>query len=157
VLTAPTEMRLARSSREPDILFVARANRERLTDKHLDGPADLVIELVSDDSVARDRVEKFDEYQEAGVAEYWLFDPRPGKEWADFSRLSEAGTYEAVTPDAAGRIHSSALPGFWLDPAWFWQDPLPQARILLNTIAPDEFPSPRRDAATGEGAPEPRD
>src|SRR5918992_1829479 len=78
VIFAPFEMRLARSAREPDLLFVAAQHRDRLTGKRVEGPADLVIELVSDDSVARDRAEKFREYQEAGVLEYWVFDPRPG-------------------------------------------------------------------------------
>lgn len=37
--------------RSPDILFVARENRDRLRRTHLDGPADLVVETVSPDSV----------------------------------------------------------------------------------------------------------
>jgi Uma2 family endonuclease len=136
VMLAPFEMRLARSSREPDLLFVAAQHLDRLTGKRLDGPADLVIELVSDDSVARDRAEKFAEYQEAGIPEYWVFDPRPGKEREDFYRLVE-GAYEAVHPDADGRIHSAALPGFWIVAGWLRQDPLPDPLDMLAIIAPD--------------------
>src|SRR5215204_682986 len=52
VLVAPTEMRLAmvRSAREPDILFVSHEHRDRVAERRIDGPADLVIEVVSDDS-----------------------------------------------------------------------------------------------------------
>src|SRR5687768_10863893 len=51
VLTAPFGMRLrqGRSFREPDILFVATAHRNRLVDIAIEGPTDLVIEVISDD------------------------------------------------------------------------------------------------------------
>jgi Uma2 family endonuclease len=38
---------------------------------HLDGPADLVVEVVSPDSPTRDRQEMLVDYAEAGVPEYW--------------------------------------------------------------------------------------
>ena len=136
LLTAPIAMRLARLAREPDILFVARENLYRLTPEQLEGPADLVIEVVSDDSVTRDRVEKRAEYAAAGIPEYWVFDPRPGQHRADFFRLGVGGVYAAVPLGADGRYRSLALPGFWLDPAWLWQEPLPKPLTLLADIAP---------------------
>ncbi len=125
-----------RISREPDLLFVAKQHYDRLTEERLEGPADLVIELLSDSSVMRDRDRKFYEYQDAGIPEYWVFDPRPGKQRADFYRLSSAGKYEAVALDDAGRYHSTVLPGFLLKPEWTWQDPHPDAIILLMQIVP---------------------
>ncbi|MDP9356347.1 MAG: Uma2 family endonuclease, partial [Chloroflexota bacterium] len=67
VMVAPFEMRLApgQASREPDLLFVARSHTDRLAPARLEGPADLVMELISDSSVARDRDDKFYEYQDA--------------------------------------------------------------------------------------------
>src|SRR3712207_261063 len=47
--------------RSPDILFVARQNRGRLKRTFLDGPADLAVEIISEDSQRRDRREKFRE------------------------------------------------------------------------------------------------
>ena len=138
VIAAPFEMRVfpGRSSREPDLIFVAREHLARLAAERLEGPADLAIELISDSSVARDRHDKFDEYQEAGVGEYWIIDPRPGKERADFYQLTTEGEYQAVLPDADGRYHSLVVPGFWLNPDWMWQDPLPNPLVLLGTVAP---------------------
>jgi Uma2 family endonuclease len=52
-------------ARQPDLLFVAREHLDRLTETRLSGPADFVVEVVSDDSVARDRADKFYEYQAA--------------------------------------------------------------------------------------------
>jgi Uma2 family endonuclease len=134
----PFEMRLSeRVAREPDVLFVARDHLDRLTAQRLLGPADLAVEIISDDSVTRDRIEKRDQYAAAGVPEYWLLDPRPGKKRAEFYRLTNDGIYEAVPPDADGRYHSSPVPGFWLRPAWLWQDPLPDPLTLLAEIAPE--------------------
>jgi len=84
VRVTPLEMRIlpGRSSREPDLFFVAREHLDRLTPERLLGPADLVIEIVSESSVERDRQDKFREYEQAGVHEYWLFDSRPGREGA---------------------------------------------------------------------------
>jgi len=118
---APLEMRLPRSAREPDILFVANENLEGLTEHRLEGPADLVVEIISDDSVQRDRRDKFKEYREAGVREYWIIDPRPGKQRADFFRLDEAGDYSLFATEDDDKVAATVLPGFWLRPEWLWQ------------------------------------
>ena len=138
VLEAPFEMHLGpgKSSREPDLLFIAREHQDRVTAERLEGPADLVIELVSDSSVVRDHEEKFREYEAAGVREYWICDPRPGKQQTSFYQLTAEGKYQAVPPDADGRYHALVLPGFWLDPAWLWEEPLPDPLTTLATIAP---------------------
>ncbi len=123
VRIAPFEMKLkpGGSSREPDILFIARENLERLTEDKLVGPADLVVEIISKDSVQRDRDDKFREYSEAGIREYWIIDPRPGKQRADFFRLAERGGYRLFATEDDERIESRVLSGFWLRPAWLWQ------------------------------------
>lgn len=136
VFIAPYEMVLqpGKLSREPDLLFVAREHADRITAARLIGPADLVIEIISDSSVTRDRETKFAEYQAAGIPEYWLFDPRPGHEWLRPYALASDGAYQPIAPDSAGRYHSTVIPGFWLDPAWLWQDPLPDTLTLLKRI-----------------------
>jgi len=121
IRVAPLEMRLSHSAREPDILFVANNNLEQLTADRLKGPADLVIEIISDDSVQRDRRDKFKEYREAGVREYWIIDPRAGKQRADFFRLDEAGDYDLFATEDDDKVASEVLPGFWLRPEWLWQ------------------------------------
>src|SRR5688500_17746879 len=45
VLSEPFNMRLTRSGRSPDVMVVL--DRNRLRDHHVDGPADLVVEIVS--------------------------------------------------------------------------------------------------------------
>lgn len=127
-----------------------------MTPERLEGPADLVIELISDRSLARDRDDKFYEYQAAGVPEYWIIDPRPGKERADFYQLMSAGKYQAALQDANGRYFATVLPNFWLDPNWLWQNPLPNPLALLAAIAPqamgDLFGSTPTGDSTGSDA-----
>lgn len=133
---APFEMRARPDgpAREPDLMFVAREHLDRLTPERLDGPADLVIEIISDDSVARDRADKFYEYQEAGVREYWIIDPRPGKERADFYQITSEGQFQAALPDTDGHYHAAVLPGFWFRPDWLWQETLPDPLTALAEI-----------------------
>lgn len=139
VLLAPAQMRIAdgQAAREPDIFFLAAAHRDRRARLGIEGPADLVIEVISDDSVTRDRVDKLAEYEAAGIPEYWLFDPRPDRPRTTFNRLTAAGVYEEVPLDPAGRFVSEVLPSFWFEPAWLWQDPRPAPLGLIKRIAPD--------------------
>ncbi len=136
VLAAPMEMRILDPfvSRDPDVLFVATRNLERLERIRLDGPADLAIEIVSDDSVGRDRGNKFDEYERAGVGEYWIADPRPSRHRFDAWVLGEDAKFRVAVPAADGRYHSTSLPGFWLRPEWLWENPLPDETALLEEI-----------------------
>ena len=73
----PFQMRIdaVASSRAPDILFAAKENLHRLKKNYLDGPADLVVEIISPESRGRDRGDKHFEYEKGGVREYWLLDP----------------------------------------------------------------------------------
>ncbi|MBA2519567.1 MAG: Uma2 family endonuclease [Chloroflexia bacterium] len=131
-----TEMWLPerRTARLPDVFFVSAEHRDRLTDERLNGPADLAVEVISDDSVTRDRRRKFAEYQDAGIPEYWIVDPRPRRHTVSVYVLDADGQYQERPGDDEGRVHSSVLPGFWIDPAWLWQNPRPKASQLMARI-----------------------
>jgi Uma2 family endonuclease len=120
VLLAPFEVRLwpGGPAREPDILFVARERLEFLTDKRFEGAPDLVVEIVSPTSVTVDRVDKYLEYERAGVREYWIIDPRPRQEQADFYTRGEGDRFEAAPVDEAGVYTSRVIPGFRLQLDW---------------------------------------
>jgi len=131
VLSAPFQVKLEHG-REPDLIFVAQEHLDRLHETYLDGPADLVIEIVSPESAARDRGAKFYEYAEGGVSEYWLIDPQT--QWAEFYYL-KAGHYRSAFSGDEGVYRSEALPGFWLRVEWLWQEPLPHPLRVLGEIA----------------------
>jgi len=133
VLAAPFQMKLpasVRRGREPDLLFVLQENVPRLRRNFLDGPADFVIEIVSPESVLRDRGEKYAEYEAGGVREYWIIDNLSQR--ADFFVLDGEGRYQRATPDADGKYRSAVLPGFWINLNWLWQSPLPPVRLVLR-------------------------
>jgi len=131
VLSAPFQMKLEQG-REPDLLFVAREHLERLKETYLEGPADLVVEIVSPESVGRDRGEKFYEYERAGIPEYWLIDPQAKR--AEFYQLTAGGQYQLVLPDAEGVYRAAVLPGLWLRVAWLWQSPLPPVLDVVREL-----------------------
>ena len=127
VRVAPFEVKLWEGgpSREPDIMFVSRANLENLSSKRFSGAPELAVEIVSPGSLYIDRNEKFREYERAGVNEYWLIDSRPGQTRADFYRLDETGRFDLFATEADERVDSSVLKDFWLRPGWLWQPPDP--------------------------------
>jgi Uma2 family endonuclease len=129
---APFQMKTAPNlpGREPDILFIAREHLERLRDAYLDGPADLVVEIISRDSRARDRGDKFYEYEQGGVQEYWLLDYL--RRQAEFYQLGADGIYRQAPLSADGSYHSAVLQGLWLKVEWLWQEPLPPLMSVLR-------------------------
>jgi Uma2 family endonuclease len=93
-----------------------------------------VVEVISPESVYRDRSDKFDEYQAAGVREYWLLDARPGQRQASFWVLDQHGRYRAAMVDDNGVYRSTAISDFWLNVNWLWQTQKPSPILLFAEI-----------------------
>lgn len=108
--------------RAPDIQFLAKKNLNRLKDTHVQGPADLVVEVISTGRRGVDRGDRFFEYEQGGVKEYWLIDPE--RKQAEFYSLDRDGIYKPM-PVTDGEFRSAIIRGLWLRLAWFWQRPLP--------------------------------
>jgi Uma2 family endonuclease len=66
--------------REPDVVFMHRDHADRIEEQRW-GVPDLVVEVISprtsqsSGTESTDRGDKFWEYEQAGVAEYWLVHP----------------------------------------------------------------------------------
>jgi Uma2 family endonuclease len=60
---------------EPDIMFVRRDREDIVSDRGIEGPPDLLVEVLSPSTAARDLGIKLDRYRLFGVAEYWVIDP----------------------------------------------------------------------------------
>lgn len=74
LLPSPLKVRLHPNLiREPDIVFMSSAHADRIDEVW--GVPDLVVEIHSPGTRKIDRTDKFIEYAEAGVAEYWMVDP----------------------------------------------------------------------------------
>lgn len=59
---------------QPDIMVVC--NKDKLDGKRCNGAPDFIIEIVSPGNPADDYIRKLYYYQNAGVKEYWIVDPR---------------------------------------------------------------------------------
>ncbi len=116
--------------RAPDIIFIAKENLHRITTNFFDGAPDIVVEVISPESRARDRGEKFYEYEQAGVKEYWLIDP--DRKQAEFYRRGEDGIFRLVAVSEREVFRSEVLKGFWLKVEWLWQEPLPSLMSVLK-------------------------
>jgi Uma2 family endonuclease len=115
--------------RSPDVFFVAKRNAKRIKRTYLQGPADMVVEVISPDSRGLDRGHKYFEYEQGGVKEYWLIDPERKK--AEFYELGRDRIFQlAETPD--GVYHSKVLKGLWLKTEWLWRKPLPTLRWVIK-------------------------
>jgi Uma2 family endonuclease len=107
----------------PDILFLADDHLGQMKGTYVDGPADLVVEVVSPDSEIRDHDEKFVEYEAAGIPEYWLIDV--ARHEAHFYVLNAQGQYREEAVGEDGIYTSTVLPGLRVRVDWLWRDPLP--------------------------------
>ncbi len=93
----------------PDLVIVLRGSPGTVTDRMIEGAPNIVVEILSSDR-NRDLVRKCQLYAEAGVQEYWTFDPR-----GDTATLLElrGGEYaeQRAMLDAAVTLTTPLLPG----------------------------------------------
>lgn len=77
VLDAPFDVVLTQHDVvQPDLLFLSEARRGQITETHLQGAPDLVVEILSPSTRERDLLVKKALYARHGVREYWIVDPR---------------------------------------------------------------------------------
>ena len=101
----------------PDLAFYSNDRRHLARETYLDGAPDLVVEVLSPTTGERDVGVKFAEYEQHGVAEYWILDPetlahrfyaREGELLVEFAHNEPVVTSRAI----AGLIVQRT----WLDP-----------------------------------------
>lgn len=100
---------------EPDLLFVAGDQQDILTEANVQGPPALVVEILSPSTRRRDEGIKRKLFEERGIREYWIIDPKGlrvtvfrRRDDGRFPRLVELGTGQALLLD------TPLLPGFAL-------------------------------------------
>jgi Uma2 family endonuclease len=128
------EMRLGDNRYVPDVSFVAAEHQDRVKATRVEGPADLVVEIISPETAGRDWGVKMQDYQKAGVREYWLVNPLV--EQVHVYALGGEGKYVALALDQDGAYHSTVLKGFDVSPRWLWpgEDQLPDVRAALQAM-----------------------
>lgn len=97
---------------QPDLCVVLRENAGRLTRSGIDGPPDLIIEIISPASARMDRIRKSATYATFGVPEYWIVDPDAQ---TIVAQVLVEGQYQPIESDD-GQIRSRAVAGLVIDP-----------------------------------------
>jgi Uncharacterized protein conserved in cyanobacteria, COG4636 len=116
-------------AREPDIVVILNGNSGRFAEQYFDGAPDLIVEVVSPASRHTDRTVKYEEYETAGVPEYWLV--YPDRQYAESFQRDDAGLYRVAFSGSEGVYRSRVLEGFWLQVEWLWMRP-PLREVLTR-------------------------
>ena len=93
---------------QPDLLFV-QAARVPIIQRNIQGPPDLVIEVLSESNRRYDVRTKYELYERTGVGEYWIIDP---DELAVRVFRRDGGKFARV--EVTDAITTPLLPGFTL-------------------------------------------
>ncbi|MFN8451825.1 MAG: Uma2 family endonuclease [Anaerolineae bacterium] len=120
------------TSREPDLMIILNDNLQALTSTAMNGAADICIEVISPESVLRDRGEKFEEYERGGVGEYWIFDYQRSE--ALFYRRNSEGIFARQTEDADDNYRTSLLPALVINVPTLWREKLPDFNDIGKAV-----------------------
>jgi len=97
---------------EPDLLYISRERAGVLTEQHVRGAPDLVVEILSPGTRKTDELTKHKLYERFDVQEYWIVDPE--LDAIDIHRRVE-GVFARVSELSAehgDRLTTPLLPGF---------------------------------------------
>jgi len=121
VLTAPCDVILDNTTiLQPDLLFVSAARSSIITRRAVEGAPDLVVEILSDSTAARDRGAKMKLYARYGVVRYWIIDIDARTLEIHHLRAGEYVLDAAHRADAV--VPCDAPPGLELRLAEIWPD-----------------------------------
>ena len=109
VLVAPVDVVLSQTVVvQPDLVLVLKEREDMVKDR-IFGPPDLVVEIVSPNTVRRDTFVKKELYAKAGVKEYWIVYPeeRAIEVWV----LKDGKYHLHSVSEGDGRVKSEVLKG----------------------------------------------
>jgi len=112
--TGPVDVRFSPEDQvQPDVVALSHESLQRYQGHIVDGPPDIVVEVLSPSTESYDRIEKKRLYESNGVPEYWIVDPK--RELMTLFQLVDGSYVESEAVD--GVFHSTAIRGFTIDPA----------------------------------------
>lgn len=110
IFTSPIDVILSQTNVvQPDILMIHRSRSHIVSKRGIEGPPDLVVEILSPGSRRRDKRLKMRAYETHGVPEYWIVDPeaRTLEQYA----LSSDGGYDLCDVfEGNDKVTSDKLP-----------------------------------------------
>ena len=110
VFNAPLDVVLSDTNIvQPDLVYVSRERSEVITEQHIRGTPDLVVEILSESTASIDRMLKRNVYAQFGVREYWVVDP--DAETVEVYVWTLDGYREREVLGRADRLHTEVIPG----------------------------------------------
>ncbi|MGC8916244.1 MAG: Uma2 family endonuclease [Thermoanaerobaculum sp.] len=135
VLCGPAVLRLRPGlNYEPDIFVIPAGQLDRLEPHCFSGTPSLVVEIASPATRQHDMKTKAVAYRKHGVPEYWVVDPGIKTLFQHLPAADPHAPYN-VTPYTQGPVGAEAIPGFWIEAHWLWEDPLPEELSCLEHIS----------------------
>jgi Uma2 family endonuclease len=119
VYTAPIDVILSPTTvLQPDIVFVAKGHERIITERAIEAPPDLVVEILSPGTSRRDRGAKARLYARFGIAHYWILDP---KAHTFEAFVLEGRAYRLVTSsEGTATVAAAPFAGLSIDLAAIW-------------------------------------
>lgn len=109
IFNAPCDVILADTTVvQPDLAVVSCARRSIITARGIEGPPELVVEILSPSSKGQDEFLKRTVYAHFGIGEYWLVDPDHG--FVEALKLLEQGYETCARLDRASTLCSLTFP-----------------------------------------------
>ena len=125
VLESPVDVVLTRNTVvQPDLIVLC--NRAKIINgKNIQGAPDLVVEMLSPSTAAKDKREKFRAYERAGVPQYLIVDPH--EQYAELYTLGEEGRYASPPTILAAEdlLELAVAPGMGLTLSAVFGWPMP--------------------------------
>jgi Uma2 family endonuclease len=103
---------------QPDIVFVETARQAVISERGIDGPPTLAVEVISPSTTAIDRRRKLQLYARYAVACYWIVDP-PGRTIEAYE-LAQGQYREAGMLSGTTTASLPSFPDLRLDPPAIW-------------------------------------
>ena len=122
VLVAPCDVLLSDITIvQPDLLYVSRERYNIITPANVQGPPDLVVEVLSPTTEARDRGVKMQLYARYGVPHYWLMDTG-GRELRAFTLVQDRYDESAVARGSE-QFKAAPFPDLPIPLGQLWSSP----------------------------------
>jgi Uma2 family endonuclease len=103
---------------QPDLVFIAAGRESIVTERAIEGPPDLAVEILSPRSDRRDRVAKAGLYARLGIRHYWIADPVART--LEVYEMEDAGYQLVATHEGAESMRTALFPGLEIDLGRVW-------------------------------------
>jgi len=100
---------------EPDILLLSTGSLDRVMKTHVEGPADVVVEILSKATRDLDLTQKLPKYLTAGVSEVWIVDPEKHE-----IEIHTPETKKGWKGSGEELVSSTIFPDLKIKTKWIW-------------------------------------